>query len=333
MQVDAGVDVDDLGRESFLGKSVGRRERALPDGDESQVLLVDLHDELRVADRRQLHEHVRRLHDVAALDVSRNQHPIPGSRDDRVAQARLGGRQTGARLIEQCLRHDVVAPARPIGEDLKLGAADLRAGDVEQLGRVVERHLRRDAGTRELCRPVVGLLCIEERRLRLPQRLLGEWQRQLAYLAQTRICLGQGALALNDGRASLAIIEYDQRVAGLDRLPFRDGNIGDDAGDLAADVDAKGCLDVPARHNALHEIRAHHRIGIHHWAEKNRHPEIPQEGNRRDERRRAKTPRPRHVNGFAQVGRRQSNGRPDEPSPWLSWAMVATVRLVEHAIP
>ena len=119
----------------------------------------------------------------------------------------------------------------------------------------------------QLCRPVVGRLGVGERCLCLREVLLRGWQGELAQLAHARLGLGHGAFGLDHGGAGLAIVKHDERVAGLDRLSFRDGDVGDDASDLAADIDAKRRLDMAARHDALHEVCAHDRIGIHRWPE------------------------------------------------------------------
>jgi hypothetical protein len=75
--------------------------------------------------------------------------------------------------------------------------------------------------------------------------------------------LTQARLRLGHGAAGLTIVKHDERIAGADRLSFHNGDVGDDACDLAPNIDAEGSLDMPARHDALHEICAHHRVGVH----------------------------------------------------------------------
>ena len=82
------------------------------------------------------------------------------------------------------------------------------------------------------------------------------------------------ALGLDDGSPRLAIVEHDQRVAGLDRLTFGYGHIRHDAGDLAADVDPEWRFDMAARHDRLDEVGADDRIGTHHGTEQERRAEV-----------------------------------------------------------
>ena len=78
----------------------------------------------------------------------------------------------------------------------------------------------------------------------------------------------------------------------LTDCPSADGNVGYNAGDLAADVDAKRGLDVSACHDALHEVGADDGVSGHDWAEQDLHPEIPQRDERREKRRSAEAPGP-----------------------------------------
>ena len=46
LRIDAGIDVDERSGKLSVWKSVGRRDGNLSKGEESQVLLIDLYDEL-----------------------------------------------------------------------------------------------------------------------------------------------------------------------------------------------------------------------------------------------------------------------------------------------
>jgi hypothetical protein len=101
----------------------------------------------------------------------------------------------------------------------------------------------------------------------LSQGLLGRRKRQFTDLAQTSLGLGKRTFSLNNRSARFTIIEHNQSITGPDCLSFSDGNFGDRANDLTADVGAIWCLDVAASNHALDKIAAHERIDTCNGAE------------------------------------------------------------------
>ena len=148
----------------------------------------------------------------------------------------------------------MVAAAGTSRENQQFRISGLGLGDIDGLDGLIERGTRAVAVPGELDDAVVGLLRIEQGRLGLLLRLLGRRQCQLGHLAHPCFRLGNGSLGLDDARARLLVIKQDQRLPGLDHLPFGDRNGGHHSGDLAADVDPKRRLDMAAGHNRLHQL-------------------------------------------------------------------------------
>ena len=113
LRVDAGVDVDELRGEALAPDR--RRRRRAPSGpsfEPREVPLVDLQHELRLAGRREHHQHLAGLDHVAALDVARDQRAVDGRADGRVAEPRPRRLQARARLLERGVRDRGVAAGR-----------------------------------------------------------------------------------------------------------------------------------------------------------------------------------------------------------------------------
>ena len=104
-RVDAGIDVEELGVEPLARIRVRGGERLLSKLELREDLLVDLDHDLRLSGRREHHELLARLDDVAGLHVAPDQYAIGRRDDDVLRKPCLGNDESGLRLLERGLRH------------------------------------------------------------------------------------------------------------------------------------------------------------------------------------------------------------------------------------
>ena len=169
----------------------------------------------------------------------------------------MSRRETGARLAELSVDHDVIAAARLHRHNLELGAFDLSLRHIQCTGRLVERRSGRVTVGTELAGSVESVLRAGQRRLRLVSCLFCGRLRQFLHLAQARFGLGDDPFRLGNCRSQFAVIELNERLARFDSLPFHHRHTRHHRGDLAADVDPERRFHMTASDDRLEEQPAH----------------------------------------------------------------------------
>src|SRR3569833_145161 len=97
----------------------------LTDPQRAEIAFVHLHDELGFAARRQYHQCLAWLNNVAALDIARDQRAVAWRYDGAIIQPRHGDAQIGFGLFQRCDGQLIIAAAGAVAALLLLRSAPL----------------------------------------------------------------------------------------------------------------------------------------------------------------------------------------------------------------
>ena len=255
-RVHTGIDVADRRRKTQLRVGIGRDQRALAQGQQREVLLVDLHHHLSGAARRQRHQQFAGLHHVADLHIAGDQRAFERRDDHRVASSGARGLRggAGARHVGHRQRAGAARNARAV--ELFLCGPHLRVGHLTRLARLVQCRLPDEAFVKQFLAAGLSRAGVAQAGFRLSQSLCCNRGLHLLKLTQACLCLDHGHVSLPARRAQLGGFEFDQHITGFDSLAFGNRNAQDLAGDLRANLYAVRRFDAAAGHNGLHQVAA-----------------------------------------------------------------------------
>lgn len=117
-------------------------------------------------------------------------------------------------------------------------------------------------------------------------------QGKFADLAHARLSLRHGPLGRDDIGVRFVVIQPHQHVAGVPGLAFDHRDFGDNADDLAANVDAVGRLDMAGGDDGLQVVGAIDRVDKDAWAEQQGRREVGDGGQHGEQRRSVIPPAP-----------------------------------------
>ncbi len=133
-----GIDVRQFCRKALARIGIGGAQRLLSELELRQVLFIDLNHDLGFAGRRERHQFLAGLDDVAGFDAAPDERAVDVGENDRLLEPGLRHAQSGAGLFQRGLGHRVVAAGGTVGLHLESHGAQLAFGDVEIALGVIE---------------------------------------------------------------------------------------------------------------------------------------------------------------------------------------------------